>query len=473
MKTQDFVIVGGGIAGLAIAYRLSLAGKKIHLLEERSSFGGNIQTVFQDGFILDGGPDSFVTTKPDGIAFCKELGLEDQMISTLANKANILQKGKLIAMPDGMMLGVPSQIWPMVKTRLLPWNVKIKMGLEWFAKKRSESTDESIASFMTRHFGQDCLDKLAAPLLGGIYAGDVEKLSINSTFPQLVSMENEYGSLIRAIVSRKKTMSPNHKPMSPFISFRNGMSTLTEVLADRIYSQGGEIHLESKVNSIQRTEQGFQVHVFNPQTPKSFFANSIILSTPSFVTSKLLKEILPSASEKLLKIPYVSTATIFLAYPKSSIPKDFNGLGLVVPKSEKRSILAATFVSNKWAFRAPEGHVLIRAFAGGSHNPSALDLSDDELIVRVRRELASICNIQDSPLFTKVFRHANSNPQPIVGHARNCTEIQETISTIPNLHILGSAYHGVGIPDCIRQANILADKIVNDQEEGQFPQKSP
>jgi oxygen-dependent protoporphyrinogen oxidase len=445
----DAVVVGGGITGLSAAHALHRARPELRilLLEERSRLGGNIVTEHTEGFLLDGGPDSFLSTKPAGVRLCRELGLEGEMIRPRAEarKVYMLHEGALEPMPAGLALAVPTRVGPMLRTPLLDFPAKLRI-LGDLVLPRREHEDESIAQFLGRRFGAQAVERLAAPLLGGIYAGDVGELSIRSTFPQLLELERSRGSLIRGFLSMARKQGG--EAASPFVSLRGGMSTLIDALRKALPPDA--VRTGQKVERIELRDDGFGVCLSGERVQ----ARAVVLATPAHVAEKLVPD--EVASAELRAIPYLSTATVFFALSRQDVKHPLDATGFVARKGESR-IIAATWVSSKWSERAPEGQVLIRAFVGGAR--AKVDVkraTDDELVAAAREELEQVMGPLGPAAFTRVFRYLDANPQPVVGHAARMERVRARLNRVPGLYLAGAAYDGVGIPDCIRQAEDAA-----------------
>jgi oxygen-dependent protoporphyrinogen oxidase len=469
------VVVGGGVTGLTAAYAIHRArpDADLTLLESASALGGNIRTERQGGFVIDAGPDSFVRTKPDAVELCRILGLDPELISTesAARHVYVAHRGKLTLMPGGMALAVPTRLGPLLETPLLSPRGKLRMLAEPFVPKARTAEDESIESFFTRRVGAEGARCLAGPLLGGIYAGDVSKLSMHATFPQLVELEQRHGSLLRGLLAGEIARSGGGQvrpgigqivtwlrrtggaeAASPFLSLRGGMGTLIDALARTL--PGGAVRTGTAVTAIERLEGGYRVVT----AEGAHLADAVVLATPAHVAARVVPD--AELARELGAIPYVSTATVFFALDRTHLAHNLQGFGFIVPPGEAR-ILAGTWVSSKWAGRAPEGAALIRAFVGGARDPDRVAAStDDELVLLARTELEKLMGPLGAPLFTRVHRYAQSNPQPLVGHRARLDRIQARLAALPGLEIAGAAYDGVGIPDCVRQANAAASRVV-------------
>ena len=472
MTGRHIAVIGGGITGLTVAYRLLSStkneGLSVTLLESKPRLGGNIVTERRDGFVIDGGPDSFVSAKPQATALCKELGLGDHLITTTERNRRVylLRHDKLHSLPEGLVLTIPTRFLPFATSPIFSWPAKARMGLDLLVPKRSNiQGDESIGSFVRRRLGQQALDVLADPLLGGIYAGDVEKLGIRSTFPQLAELEDNHGSLIRGAIATRRKTTPGAAPPSPFLSLEGGMGELIAALETSIRKAGGTILLNAPIHGAappsERSSGRWTLRFASTNSAEETLAvDGIVMTTPAHVAASVCGRFDTELGDMLRGIPYLSTATIVLAYPRSAVPHPLDAVGVIIPKDERRRILAATFISSKWKGRAPEGSVLVRVFVGGFRDPSRLASTDEELVTVGREELARLLNIRAEPLFTRVFRYEQSNAQPIVGHADQVKRIRKRAERHPGLLFAGAAFDGVGIPDCVRQANDAAALVL-------------
>ncbi len=454
-------IIGGGMAGLAAAHTLNRAmseeGVAIdwHLYEQQDRVGGKIVTDAQDGFVIEGGPDSFITQKPDGLALCKELGLDQELIPCNQDqqKVYILVNGQLCALPMGFRLTVPTRIWPFLRSPLFSWRAKLRMSMEPFIPARQDDEDESVSAFITRRLGREAADKIGGPLMAGIYVADPERLSILSTFPMFRAMERQYDSLMRAM--RVAARKPSAKtPM--FMSLKNGMGQLVERLHAPLAAR---CHTGVRVESIEtQAEAPYALHTDDGIK----WADALILAAPLPETARLLADLDATAAEELAGIRYVSTATLSLGYalPLNGVTQPLDGFGFVIPRSEQRSILACTWSSVKFDHRAPDGHVLMRVFIGGDGQESLLEQSDDDLVTLARRELHDILGLTNDPVLHRVYRWPRGNPQYDVGHAARMRALCARVHARSGLQLAGSGIQGIGLPDCIKSGRSAAESIL-------------
>ncbi len=466
-------IIGGGIAGLATAFYLQKKSRETGadisytLIEREPRFGGKIITDYVDDFVIEGGPDSFITQKPWGTQLCRDLGVSDRVIPTNDHRRNVyvLNKGKLTPFPGGFRLAIPTEFVPFALSPLIsPWG-KLRMGMDLFIPPRKEDGDESLASFFRRRLGSEAVDKIAGPMMGGIYTADAEQLSIQSTFPMFVEMERKYGSLIKAMQAGKKKRPPSHphqshngKPPAMFTSLQNGMSELVETIVGQLE---GDLRPGCRVTGIKYLSPGFEI-LFDQPGRQSLTTDAVVLAVPAFIAAPLLEPLEPKLAEKLRGIRYVSTANISLAYRYTDVlpQHDLNGFGFMIPKSEGRQILACTWTSTKFNYRVPVDGALMRVFVGGAGQEHLVTLPDDELVALARSEIAEIMGVTAAPLTHRVFRWRNGNPQYDVGHLDRVAEMEKLAANIPGLYLTGSAFRGIGIPDCVKSAMATVDQIL-------------
>ena len=467
--SRRIVVVGGGIAGLAAAHRVlelnnqKSLGLELILLEAASRLGGSIATEKIGDFLIEAGPDSFISEKPWALRLCERLGLASRLVSTQPEyqKIYVVQRGKLQPLPEGFFLLAPTRVWPFIQTPLFSWGGKLRMAAELFLPRGSDNGDESLGAFVRRRFGAEALERVAQPLVGGIYASDPEKLSLAATMPRFKEMERSKRSVIRAMWSEQRRRARNREAgsgarWSLFVTLLGGMQELVDTIAQRLPK--GSIRQNTPVTSIthDQTNGGWRVSTGS----ETLGAYGVILATPAFQTAEMLGAIAKQAAEELNQIPYASTATVNLAYRREDFPRVPDSFGFVVPTVESRKIMACTFSSLKYPGRAPASHVLLRAFIGGSLQPELLQDDDSTIEKNAREELASLLGVTAKPLFSRVWRHPKSMPQYHVGHEARIQRIQAQVATFPGLVLAGSAYHGVGISDCVRTGEEAAEKLI-------------
>jgi oxygen-dependent protoporphyrinogen oxidase len=457
------VVVGGGIAGLSAAWYLQRAGVRYSLLEESSRWGGHILTekvdTPQGRFVVEAGPDSFITQKPWGVELAGELGLEERLLGTndRMRKVFVLHRGKPTPMPDGVLLIVPTRFMPFVLSPLISPLGKLRMGLDLFIRPRRDGRDETLADFVRRRLGGEALDKIAEPLLSGIYNSEADRQSLLATFPRFRELEARYGSLTRGMLASRRNgakaraasggngRGPARVPLSAFMSLRDGTGELSDAL---VTSLTGDLRLNCRVSSLEQALDGG--YILETSDGEAIRAEAVILAVPAFVAAELVRDIAPGAARILDGIRYVSTGTLSLAYRMDDVRRPLAGFGLVVPTSERRPINAITWSSLKFSHRAPEGWALLRVFFGGSRSPQSLELSDGALLATVRDQLREFMGIEAAPLFQRIYRWQRSNAQYDVGHLDRIAALERALPA--GLHLTGSPYRGVGLPDCIKQS---------------------
>lgn len=439
------VIVGGGITGLAAAYALRREGPdaEIVVLERDTRLGGKIRTERVEGFVVEGGPDSFLTSKPAGLSLCRALGLEDDLEGTkpAGRRTFVLRQGRLFEMPQGLSGLVPSRLAPLFRSNLFSLRGKLRMAMEAVLPPRRDPTDESLGAFMRRRFGREAYERLIEPLMSGIYGGNGDQLSLQATFPQLRAMEQRSGSLIRGI--RAAPAPPSDRPKPAFVTPIQGMAAIVEAL--ELALEKVTIRRGTSVEVIRRVGETYQIELAGGEIVT---ADAVIVAAPAYAAVRFLAGLDREIATELDAIPYVSTATISLAFAPGTIPEP-EGYGYVVPRAEGRPVLACTWTSSKFANRAPDGYALLRAFAGRAGREEILQQPDEALVTTVRRELREVLGIDAEPLWTRVFRWPNAMPQYTVGHPERLQAIEDRLAEHPGLFLAGSAYRGVGIPDCI------------------------
>src|SRR5829696_910124 len=451
------VIIGGGISGLAAAHRaLELdPSARITLLEASDRLGGTIQTESRDGFLLERGPDSFISEKPQALALAKRLGLESQLIQTNEEyrRSFIVRDGRLRAVPEGFQLLAPSRMWPFLTSDIFSLAGKARMAADLFLPRKTTngSTDESLASFVRRRLGKEALERMAQPMVGGIYTADPETLSLRATLPRFLDMESAHRSLILAMLrqSRAQKSGTSGARYSLFLSFDRGM----QVLVDAVTRINADIRLKTRAQRLT-VDRGWTITTDKDEQLK---ADAVCLAVPAYIAASLLSNTHEQLAQKLKQIKYASTATINLGYKRSAIAHPLNGFGFVVPFIEKRSLIACTFSSVKFSGRAPESHVLLRAFAGGALQPEIFALDELEMARSVEADLRELLGITERPLFTEVAKWERSMPQYEVGHLDRVKEIENALTELPGLTLAGNAYRGAGIPDCVRSGELAAE----------------
>ncbi len=446
------VIVGGGISGISTAYHLSKHGIPSAIVESRERLGGVIQTERIEGCVLEAGPDSFISQKPWAMQLIRELGLASDVIPSNDHlRVTYVRKhGRLVPLPDGLMLMIPTKILPMAASRLLGWGTKIRMGLEWFRRPRHHRPeDESVAEFVSAHYGREAVDYLAEPLLSGVYGGDPTKLSVASVRPRFVELERKYGSLTKGVLHERRKVAKHAKGMPLFQTLKSGLGELVDAALAATKPAPELIR-----GTAEAVERGCRVRV-NGQWIE---AGHLVLACQAYQAGALVPALDPRLAELLDGVAYSNSITISLGYDRSNFHHPLNGFGFLIPKTERKLLVACTWVGTKFSHRVPPDKAVLRCFVGGEDD-APLALSDEQLVSGVRRELSEIMGVSEMPIFTHVARWPRSMAQYSVGHGRRVAEIEARVNSLPGLHLAGNAYHGIGIPDCIRMGKEAAEKI--------------
>ncbi|MBI5630723.1 MAG: protoporphyrinogen oxidase [Elusimicrobia bacterium] len=451
-------VVGGGIAGLSAAYRLQERSRALEvvLLEAGGRLGGKILTEKAEGLAIEAGPDSFITAKPQALELVRELGLERRLLPSSRDQSTVYVyvRGKLRPLPEGLMLMAPSRILPFLGSDLLTWGGKLRVGLD-FLLPRGPEGDVSLGAFARRRFGGEALRVIVEPVMAGIYAADVEELSLKSSFPQFAALEKQYRSVIRGL-RRRAPAAPAPSGLTMFTTLAGGLSELTEALARRL--KPGSVRLGSGVVRIEPRGGRYRLGL----SGGGFLdADAVIATTASWQTAKLVRGFDPGLAEVLEEIPFASTATVTLAYEAQSLDIP-SGFGFVVARGEAQAVAAATFSSAKFPGRAPAGTTLIRCFLGGAGREGPLRGSDEELAIKVRQDLGRILGLGTEPILTRVYRWTRGNPQYTVGHEERLKRIAGHLERHPGLALAGASYRGIGIPDCIASAYAAAELVLDE-----------
>jgi oxygen-dependent protoporphyrinogen oxidase len=463
---KHVAVIGGGLAGLAAAYRLVELGRErdeqleVTLLERSNRLGGPIQTVAEDGFVIECGADSFISEKPWALALARRLGLEDELIPTTSEfrRTMVVCRGRLTDIPAGFTLLAPVDLMPVFKSPILSLRGKLRLALELILPRRAAADDESLASFVCRRMGREVLDRLAQPLAAGIYTGDPAVLSIEATLPRFAELESHYGSVIRGLKAvQKKTAErkASGARWGLFLSFARGMQTLIDALRDKL---GGVIRMETGVQSVAPPMAGAKWRLALSDG-SAVAADAIICTARAGDAAALAGAFDPELAGQLKRIGYSSAATVNLAYQETDFPQIPQSFGFVVPAMERRRIIAGSFSSLKFAGRAPQGCVLVRVFLGGALQNDMMALGDGEMVTAARAELRELLGVSTAPILTRVTRWADSMPQYAVGHLALVSQIEERVRASAGFQLAGAAYHGVGIPDCVHSGEQAAEGI--------------
>jgi protoporphyrinogen/coproporphyrinogen III oxidase len=454
-------IIGGGIAGLSAAFyleRARRAGAQIDwvLLEKSGRLGGVIQTELRDGYVLEAGPDSFLTMKPAGAQFCRDLGLGDQLISSndADRKTYIVVDNRLVPIPEGLEFMVPTRVLPMATTPLFSWSTKMRMAREWFFAGGNQKQDETVADFVRRHFGQEMVDRVAEPLLAGVYGGNADQMSVRAVLPRFAEMEHESGSLVKATLNARKARKKSSAPPQPlFTSLKNGVQEMVNAAAAALPAEN--VRLRQPVTTVERCGTGWAVRTEERSEP----FDAVVVATPAPAAAALLRPVDSGLVTGLQQIRYSSSAAVVLGHDRPvKLPP---GHGFLVPRTEGRKMLACTFVHRKFPFRAPEGAALLRCFVSNSRVPDLQQQSDHWLLSTMVTELREILGLIETPLFAHIYRWDCALPQYSTGHLERVAELEKTLEALPGLHLIGNSFHGIGIPDCIKSGNQAAEKLLH------------
>ncbi len=460
------VVVGGGVAGLSAAHRAVELGRErqlaveVTLLEARERLGGTIETEHVDGFLVESGPDSFLSEKPWALALCRRLGVEDRLVRTddRFRRTFVWHRGRLYPLPDGFQLLAPTQLTPFLTSGLFSWPGKLRMAFDLVLPRGGTGDDETLGAFVRRRLGREALERVAQPLVAGIYTADPDELSLGATMPRFLELERRERSVILALwrASRRAPQAgTSGARWSLFVTFARGMSELIDTLAARL--PAGAVRLGQRVRGIERHDGRWRVGLTDGG---ALDADRVVVATEAHRAVRLLRYVDPQIAALLAEIPYASSATVSLGYRRSDVPHPLDGFGFVVPQAEGRALLAGTFSSVKYPGRAPEGFVLLRAFLGGALGEVDVAGEEAEIADRARRDLRDALGIVAAPVLTRVHRHPASMPQYRLGHLDRIDAIERRLGTHPGLWLAGAAYRGVGIADSVHSGETAAEYVL-------------
>jgi len=461
---KRIAIIGGGISGLSAAFALEEkrgAGAALDyaLFEAADRCGGVLVTQRVDGCLVEAGPDSFLTEKPWATELCRKVGLGEQLIGSndVDRKTYILVNGKLVVMPDGLMFMVPTKIMPTILSSLFSAGSKLRMAKEWFHPPRKAEGDETVAALVERHYGAELVDRLADPLLSGVYGGDASQLSVRAVLPRFAEMEAQHGSLGRAMLAaRRKMANASTSPRPLFTSLKDGMQQLVDALLARLPATA--FRPNRIIQSIRPQDGGWMIA---SQHGSDYF-DSVIVATPARNAARILQETNSELASELDGIQYSSSVTLTLGYDQSVRAALPPGFGFLVPKSEGKRMLAATFVHNKFPHRAPDDRALIRCFMGGSRDEEILASPDEEILRTARNELQQIIGISAEPQFSRVYKWRGAMAQYGVGHLERLERIAKLTQQHPGLALAGNGFRGIGVPDCVRSGAEAANLVASE-----------
>ena len=446
---RSAIVVGGGISGLSAAHYLTRAGVGVTLIEKEPRLGGVMQTECIDGCTLELGPDSFLAAKPWLLDLIRDLGLAGDLIRSNDHlrKSYILRHGRLVPLPDGLMMVVPTKVLPLLASSLLSWRTKIRMGLEWFRRPGAPQADRSVAEFLRDHYGQESVDYIGEPLLSGVYGGDPAELSVVSVLPRFAEIEAKYGSLTRGVLAMRGK-GPANGPL--FQSLRGGLAGISEA----VVRTAGQLLtvIQGKADAMERAGDCWRVRV-NGEWHEGC---DVVLACRAYESSALVQPFCPELAGLLSAIPYTSSMTLALGYRRADVNHPLNGFGFLVPKTERGLLLGCTWVGTKFSHRVPDDKAVLRCFMAGD----SLSLSDDQIVATARAEILRIMGVDAEPVFAKISRWPRSMAQYTVGHAERVKRIEALAEAFPGLHLAGSAYHGIGLPDCVRTGKMASEAII-------------
>ncbi|WP_078548326.1 protoporphyrinogen oxidase [Litchfieldia alkalitelluris] len=462
---QRVVIIGGGITGLTAAYYLQKEARvnginlECQLLEASHKLGGKIQTVVKDGFVIEKGPDSFLARKKSAARLAEEVGIADKLVHNSSGKSFVLVRGKLYPMPGGSIMGIPTEVGPFITTGLFTPMGKLRASLDFLLPKSGVTTDQSLGQFFRRRLGDEVVDNLIEPLLSGIYAGDIDHLSLMSTFPQFYQVEQKHRSLVLGM----KKMSPpkpkdskaNVRKEGMFLTISTGLQSFVERIESKLIP--GTVKVGVKVEHIEKDNNQYQLSLSNGEL---MCADSVVIATPHQATQAMLSQY--SFLDSYKEMPSTSVANVAMAFPKSAIKKDIDGTGFVVSRNNDYTLTACTWTHKKWNHSTPEGKVLLRCYVGGANDEAIVEQSDDEIIKVVLDDLSKTMDITEKPDFSIITRWKESMPQYAVGHLERLNKIRVSLKEeLPGVFLAGGSYNGLGIPDCIDQGEAAVQKVLD------------
>lgn len=468
---KHVAIVGGGIAGLAAAFNLyeqaANAGLPLTctLIEAGRDWGGKIVTHRVGDLTIEAGPDSFLSQKPWALELCTKLGLAGRLINTNDHqkKTFVYSRGRLRELPEGLVVIVPTRLGPFLKSGLISWPGIARMGLDLALPARRTDGDESLASFFSRRLGREAFERVVEPLMAGIYAGDATQISLRATFPRFLDLERQHGSLIRGMLASRLASATSGRTM--FVTLQDGLVELVRALLARLTTAGAKLMTQQSVAAmrVRQTSTNHPIgwtYDLTLENGSVISADAVVLATPAFVSSDLVRPLSPIASELLGAIPFASTATVSLAYKEGTLGAEVSGFGFVVPRVERRDLLAATWTSLKWPHRAPASQTLVRCYLGGVGREAILQEDDRALVRRVREDLQRMTGVTGEPAYAEVNRWDRGMPQYTLGHLDRLDTIQRSLDRYPGLVLAGASYRGIGIPDCIRDGADAATAVI-------------
>lgn len=461
------VIIGGGITGLTAAYYLQKHAREnellleVKLVEASHRVGGKMQTYVKDGFVIERGPDSFLERKESAGRLAREVGLGDKLVNNSTGKSYVLVKDRLHPIPGGAVMGIPTQISPFVTSGLFSWPGKFRAAGDFFLPPSKVAGDQSLGDFFRRRLGDEVVENLIEPLLSGIYAGDIDNMSLLSTFPQFYQTEQKYGSLI--LGTKKSTPAPKKQPAElaqakkkgMFLTVTSGLQSFVDAIESKLES--GSVIKGIRVDKVSKQKRGYRLRLSSGET---LDADSILVAAPHEAALHIFADH-EHIFTPFRDMPSTSVATIAMAFPESVIKEDIDGTGFVVSRNSDYTITACTWTHKKWPHTTPEGKVLLRLYVGRPGDEAIVDLSDDEIIQIALEDLNKIMEIQTQPDFAVVSRWKEAMPQYTVGHKQRIANLKRNLEEeLPGVFVGGSSFEGVGLPDCIDQGEVAVEKIL-------------
>jgi oxygen-dependent protoporphyrinogen oxidase len=468
---RKVAVIGAGISGLACVHRLQSLdpGLEITVIERSARAGGTIGTEHADGFVIEAGPDAFLASKRGGLAMSRELGLEERMITPNQETKGsfVLSRGKLLPIPQGLSGLVPSELKPMFQTRLISTVGKARMAMDLVIPPRTDTGDESLASFVCRRMGPEMYHRMIEPLLSGIYAGDGANLSLAATFPQLRASEQTHGGMIKGALAQKQERASRDGMPGPgkgFLSFDQGMSVLVDRAVDVARERGARFLFGTECRQLRRTGPGnrYRLTLTSSGNVTTGDFDGVVVAVPAWAAAPILEDVVPDASVALGAIEHVSNALIAIGFPESQLAHPLRGHGYVVPRIENRDVMAMTWISSKWNHRVPPGQAMIRAFVGRAGQTRALEGDDASLIGIALDEMREVLDLDVTPTLARVYRIDRGMPQYNIGHLERIDRVESNIARTPGVEIAGNMLHGVGIPDCIVSGETAASNLLAD-----------
>ncbi|KXG10079.1 protoporphyrinogen oxidase [Anoxybacillus rupiensis] len=460
-EKKTVIVIGGGIAGIAAAYYLQKAIREqqlpieCKLVEATHRLGGKIQTVIHDGFVIERGPDSFLARKQSASRLVHEVGLQDKIVHNATGKSYILVNGKLYAIPGGAVMGIPTKIGPFVTTGLFSPVGKLRAAFDFILPPTKTDADLSLGQFFRRRLGDEVVENLIEPLLSGIYAGDIDQMSLMATFPQFFHVEQKYGSLVLGTKRTTPKQEGQKNKKGAFQTLTTGLQSLVDEIEKRL--EHGSVLKGIRVEKIERKHTNYSLYLSNGDVWK---ADSIVIATPHQTVPSMLSDYSFFAPFKA--VPSTSVATVALAFPERAIEQDIDGTGFVVSRRSDYTITACTWTHKKWPHTAPADKALLRCYVGRPGDETIVEQSDDEIVKVVLDDLNKIMRINGNPEFSIVSRWKEAMPQYTVGHKERIETIKSQMAEhLPGVFLAGSSYEGLGMPDCIDQGEEAVKKVLD------------